>query len=140
MSAKKGDDIEVHAAGGVVWRRHDGDLEVLLVHRPKYGDWSLPKGKLDRGESEADAARREVLEETGLRCELGPEVAVCRYLDGKGRRKQVRYWAMTVAGGSFAVNDEVDAVRWLSLAGAGKRLTYRRDVDVLDAFAAVRPR
>ena len=128
---------EVLAAGGIVWRRTDGDVEVLVVHRPKYDDWSFPKGKLDPGETEAEAARREVEEETGLRCRLGPELGVTAYVDGKGRQKQVRYWAMTVEGGAFAPNPEVDRVRWLRPGKARSRLTYRRDGLLLDVALAV---
>src|SRR5262245_24745888 len=94
---------QVRAAGGLVWRAAmvpDGDgaarpgYEVVLVHRGRYDDWSCPKGKLDRGESYADAAVREVMEETGLVCTLGDELPSVRYRDGKGRSKLVRYWAM----------------------------------------------
>lgn len=132
---------EVRAAGGVVWRVVGGRPEVALVHRPKYGDWTFPKGKLDAGETDEDAAFREVLEETGLRCVMGRELPTVEYLDGKGRHKQVRYWEMTVADGEFAVNDEVDALEWHGLAGAARRLTYDHDRDVLTAFArfAVHP-
>ena len=127
-----GDQVE--AAGGVVWRSRGGDLEVLLVHRPKYDDWSLPKGKLDAGESHEQAARREVLEETGLACSLGAELIESRYKDGKGRPKRVRYWAMRPDAGSFEVNQEVDEVRWLTPAKAAQLLTYGRDRPVLDSF------
>ena len=90
-----GDRAEVLAAGGVV--RRDG--RILLVHRPKYDDWTLPKGKLDAGEGFEEAALREVEEETGFRCELGDELEPTAYTDGKGREKLVRYWEMTPVGG-----------------------------------------
>lgn len=133
--AEPGATPEVRAAGGVVWRVTDAGTEIALVHRPKYGDWTFPKGKLDPGETDEQAARREVHEETGLECVLGHELPTVRYRDGKGRQKQVRYWEMTVAAGEFAVNDEVDELAWLSVDDAGRRLTYDHDRDVLDAFA-----
>src|SRR5688572_5599802 len=85
---------EVKAAGGVVWRRGPGGVEVAVVHRPKHDDWSLPKGKLDPGESWEDAALREVEEEIGMSCELGRELPSSSYTDNKGRGKVVRYWMM----------------------------------------------
>ena len=115
---------EVNAAGGVVMR----DGRICLVHRPRYGDWTLPKGKLDDAESFEDAALREVWEETGLRCELGEELAAARYRDHKGRPKLVRYWAMEVVDDEgFAPNDEVDEVRWVEPAAARELLTYEHD-------------
>ncbi len=129
--------VEVRAAGGVVaGRSDDGTTTVLVVHRPRYDDWSLPKGKVDPGETDEDCARREVEEETGLRCRLGDELPSTRYVDHKGRSKLVRYWAMEVLDGTFAANDEVDAVRWLAPAEAAVLLTYAHDVVVVDAWAA----
>ena len=125
----------VEAAGGVVWRRTPaGELEVLLVHRPRYDDWTVPKGKLGAGEDHATAALREVEEETGLRCTLGDELPSTSYVDRKGRPKRVRYWAMKPAGGDFTPTDEVDEVRWLPLDAAASRLSYARDRSVLDAL------
>jgi 8-oxo-dGTP diphosphatase len=119
---------EVNAAGGVVTR----DGRVCLVHRPRYDDWTLPKGKLDRGESFEDAALREVWEETGLRCELGEELPAARYRDHKGRPKLVRYWAMEVVEDEgFAPNDEVDEVRWMDPAAAAGLLTYDHDRELV---------
>ena len=127
----------MRAAGGAVWRRTADDrLEVLLVHRPRYDDWSLPKGKLEQGEGDEDCARREVAEETGLACELGPELPNQRYLDHRGRDKVVRYWAMSVAAGDGRLDHEVDEVAWLPLPAARQRLTYVRDAEVLDALPA----
>jgi 8-oxo-dGTP diphosphatase len=127
-------DPEVRAAGGVIWRTGKHGVEVLLVHRPKYEDWTFAKGKLEPGESYLDAARREVLEETGLHVEIGEELEPTRYVDGKGRDKLVRYWTMTVDGGRFEPNDEVDEVRWVRVADAAERLSYRRDLPLLESF------
>jgi 8-oxo-dGTP diphosphatase len=125
----------VRAAGGAVWRhRRDGSIEVLLVHRPRYDDWSLPKGKCEEGEADEACALREVAEETGLSCELGPELPSQRYRDHKGRDKVVRYWAMEVVAGDGTLEHEVDEVAWLPLDGARRRLTYARDTEVLDAL------
>jgi 8-oxo-dGTP diphosphatase len=113
----------VRAAGGVVLRNG----LVAVVHRPRYDDWSLPKGKLDKGESFEDAALREVEEETGLRCTLIRELPTVRYRV-RGRPKEVRYWAMEVVEETpFAPNDEVDEVRWLEPRDALALLSYDRD-------------
>jgi 8-oxo-dGTP pyrophosphatase MutT (NUDIX family) len=126
----------VQAAGGVVWRRSpSGAIEILLVHRPRYDDWTVPKGKLEPGEDHAAAALREVAEETGLRCALGPELVSTSYRDRRDRPKQVRYWAMTQVDGAFEPNDEVDEVRWLPVDAARPLLSYPRDESVLTALA-----
>ena len=125
----------VHAAGGVIRRRGaDGRLEVALVHRPKYRDWTLPKGKLEEGESHEEAALREVEEETGLSCRLERELEPVSYTDPKGRPKTVRYWVMSVVGGEFRENREVDELRWLSRADAAEMLTHDRDQSTLEAL------
>ena len=127
----------VRAAGGVVWRVGENTrLEVLIVHRPKYDDWSFPKGKLDPGEGDEQCAVREVEEETGLRCVLGHELAGTSYIDRKGRPKIVRYWEMTVSGGEFAPNDEVDVVQWLTVDEADHLLSYDRDRALLGSFVS----
>ncbi|MGI8944963.1 MAG: NUDIX hydrolase [Thermoleophilaceae bacterium] len=124
-------DGRVEAAGGVVVRDADGGLELCVVHRPRYADWTLPKGKLERGESFEQAALREVEEETGLRCRLGRELDSAEYIDNRGRPKIVRYWLMEVLGGAFEPNDEVDELRWMAPAAALAELTYQRDREVL---------
>jgi len=129
--------MTVRAAGGVVWRRRDtADLEVLLVHRPQYDDWSLPKGKADRDEADEATAIREVEEETGLRCELGPPLPSTSYRDGRGQDKIVRYWAMEAVAGDAAAHHEVDDVRWLPIAEATRQLSYDRDRSVVEALVA----
>ena len=122
---------DVRAAGGVVVR----DGLVALVHRPRYDDWTLPKGKLDNGESFEEAALREVEEETGLRARLVRELPPVNY-EVRGRPKVVRYWLMEVESDQgFVANDEVDEVRWVEPAEARALLTYDRDRDVLAAAA-----
>jgi 8-oxo-dGTP pyrophosphatase MutT (NUDIX family) len=118
---------EVRASGGVVWRRGPRGPEVALVHRPKYDDWSFPKGKLVPGERWEDAALREVEEELGLRCRLGHELGSTSYTDPKGRAKVVRYWLMEPIDGVFAVSKEVDEMRWLPADEARAMLTYEHD-------------
>jgi 8-oxo-dGTP pyrophosphatase MutT (NUDIX family) len=126
----------VRAAGGVVWRRGPNGLEVLLIHRPRYGDWSFPKGKAkSEEESDEDTAVREIEEEVGLRLEPGPELESTRYRDSKGRRKVVRYWAMELPDGEDAIEgDGVDEVRWAELDEAAHVLTWDRDLVVLDSL------
>lgn len=126
----------VLAAGCVLWRRSphgDDGLEVCLVHRPKYDDWSHPKGKLKRGEDSLAAALREVLEETGHRCVPGARLPTVRYLAG-GRPKQVAYWSAEATTGAFAAGDEVDRIVWLPPAAARGRLTHPRDRALVDAL------
>jgi 8-oxo-dGTP diphosphatase len=123
--------VRSEAAGGVVMR----DGLVAVVHRPRYDDWSLPKGKLDAGESFEEAALREVEEETGLRCRLERELDAVRYADPKGRPKEVRYWVMSVEGGEFRPNREVDELRWLAPEDAERLLTHSRDRALVDALA-----
>ena len=126
----------VRAAGGVVWRRSAiGDVEVLLVHRQGREDWTLPKGKVEPGESDEACALREVEEETSLRCALGPEVGFVTYRDQRGRPKTVRYWSVEAGAGEAAPRHEVDAVRWVPLPQAAGELTYPRDRELLATFA-----
>lgn len=128
-----GAEAVVRAAGGVPWRRDDaGDLEVLLVHRPKYDDWTFPKGKLDPGETWEQAAVREVWEETGIVAVLGPELAPTEYHDRFGRPKVVRWWAMVVAADAgLPAGDEVGARRWVRLDAVPGLLTYARDRELV---------
>jgi 8-oxo-dGTP pyrophosphatase MutT (NUDIX family) len=128
--------FDVRAAGGLVWRDAKDSVEVVLVHRPRYSDWSFPKGKAESGETEEQTAWREVVEETGLDCVLGDELPHVTYRDNKGRSKIVRYWVMTVRGGEFEPNDEVDRIEWMSIERAARKLTYGHDAGVLEAFAA----
>ena len=122
-------DDTVRAAGGVVVR----DGRVLLVHRPKYDDWTLPKGKAEPGESDESCALREVEEEAGFRCELEREAGSTSYVDGRGRPKVVRYWRMRAVDGDFTPHGEVDEVRWATPDEARELLSYERDRTVLDA-------
>ncbi|MEV6050475.1 NUDIX hydrolase [Streptomyces sp. NPDC052107] len=128
-------DTLVRAAGCVLWRRSpvSGDLEICLVHRPKYDDWSHPKGKLKRGEDALAGALREVAEETGYTAVPGAELPTVRYL-ANGRPKQVRYWAAEAVSGHFTPNAEVDRILWLSPAAARSRLTQLRDRELIDAL------
>jgi 8-oxo-dGTP diphosphatase len=141
----RGPQSRVRAAGGVVWRRVPSGTEVVLVHRPAYDDWALPKGKAEGDETDEHTALREVREETGLTCRLGPELPSTTYADGEGRAKVVRYWAMTVVPGTFDVaggklapepkaRREIDDLYWAPVQDARRRLTYPRDVVVLDGF------
>ena len=119
--------MEIRAAGGVVI---DGD-RVVVVHRARHEDWSLPKGKLDPGESWEEAALREVHEEIGFRCRLGRELPPTSYRDQKGRSKVVRYWLMEPEEGEFTPNAEVDELRWLIPSAAAELLSYPHDRELV---------
>jgi 8-oxo-dGTP diphosphatase len=136
----------VRAAGGVVtrpgprrrWRRHP---EIVLIHRPRYDDWSFPKGKLDDGEGPEEAALREVQEETGLVCRLVEPLGETRYPDKRGRAKVVAYWLMEPDRiDPFVPNDEVDELRWLDADAAATLLTYPHDRELLDRLPRGRRR
>ncbi len=134
MGDAKAGDL-VRAAGCVVWRVGADEPEVLVVHRPRYDDWSFPKGKLEDGEDWLDAAKRELEEETGLTGEIGVALDAVYYVDHKGRQKEVRYWTMRADAGPFVANDEVDEIAWLTAADAKGRLSYERDGLLLDQAA-----
>ena len=130
----------VRAAGGALWRTaDDGTLETALVHRPKYDDWSLPKGKPEPGEHPLETAVREVGEETGLRVAVGRRSVRTRYAvrsrDGQRAAKEVDYWLMRVDGGEFATNDEVDELRWLPVDAAAGLVSHEHDRAVLADLA-----
>lgn len=139
-----GTGVRIRAAGGLLWRPGadgTGGVEVAMVHRPRYDDWSMPKGKLDGPEHPLHAAVREVGEETGLRVVVGRRLPTQEYALGPDR-KAVDYWAMTVAedtADDFAATEEVDSLRWVRPAAAAEQLTYPRDRDLLRAFEAVPP-
>ncbi|MBC7373634.1 MAG: NUDIX hydrolase [Frankiales bacterium] len=132
----------VQAAGGVLWRRQDGGVQVAVVHRPRYDDWSLPKGKLDDGELAVIGAQREVMEETGYTGVVGRTLGHSSYrvLDqGRDVPKTVRWWAMRCAAGTFVPTAEVDHLQWLSLPEAMRRVSANRDDRPLELFAAHPP-
>jgi 8-oxo-dGTP pyrophosphatase MutT (NUDIX family) len=133
---------EILAAGAVLWRTSDAGVELALIHRPRYDDWSLPKGKLEHGESMEAAAVREIREETGVTARLGPWLRDVRYGVADGR-KLVRYWsgqAMSSSSASpFVPNDEVDELRWVDPDTARKLLSYAHDVDVVERLLEIGP-
>jgi len=117
------------SGGSTVVRGH----RILLVHRPKYDDWTFPKGKAENGETDEECALREVHEETGLTCELVTPAGVTEYFDSRGRPKVVHWFVMHPLGGEFEPTDEVDELRWESTEDAAELLSYERDVPLLAA-------
>jgi 8-oxo-dGTP pyrophosphatase MutT (NUDIX family) len=118
----------IRAAGGVLCRTGPSDeVEIAIIHRPAYDDWTLPKGKVEPDETAEDCALREVREETGFKCELVRQLGCTAYVDRRGRDKVACYWVMEVRGGRFRPGIEVDKLVWLPIARAVKRLTYSRD-------------
>jgi 8-oxo-dGTP pyrophosphatase MutT (NUDIX family) len=137
MTAELPSSAEViQAAGGLVVRRQGGVLEIAVVHRPVHQDWSFPKGKLEEGETFELAALREVEEETGMVCGLLRFIGHTDYFDRKGRPKAVAYWVMAARSGSFTPNAEVDEMRWVSLDGASRLLSYPRDRELVAVLMA----
>ncbi|MFG1672787.1 NUDIX domain-containing protein [Micromonospora sp. NPDC049282] len=131
--------VRIRAAGGVVWRAGPAGVEVCLVHRPRYGDWSLPKGKLDAGEHPLVAAVREVAEETDVRAVPQVRLPTVRYRS-EGHAKAVDWWSMRAVGtGGFQPGTEVDEVAWFPVDVAARRVSYPHDAEVLGAFAALPP-
>lgn len=133
-------DKAVYAAGAVVWRIVDGKLRILLIHRTKYRDVTLPKGKVDPGEMLAETAVREVQEETGIRVSLGVPVGVSRYNLASMKQKVVHYWAAeatddAIRASTFVPNREIAAIEWASVKKARERLSYPVDHEILDFFA-----
>jgi 8-oxo-(d)GTP phosphatase len=133
-------DKAVYAAGAVVWRIVDGKLRILLIHRTKYRDVTLPKGKVDPGEMLAETAVREVQEETGIRVSLGVPVGVSRYNLASMKQKVVHYWAAeateeAIRASTFVPNREIAAIEWASVKKARERLSYPVDLEILDFFA-----
>jgi 8-oxo-dGTP diphosphatase len=129
--------VEAAVAGGVI--RASGGLivrdgRVVLVHRPKYDDWSFPKGKARPGESDEDCAFREIEEETGLTVRLDEELATTTHLDAEGQPKQIRWWRMTPLTGEFTPTKEIDELRWLTPDDARRLLSYSRDVELLESL------
>ena len=135
----------IKAAGGVLWRTANQSpdelkIEVAIIHRPRYDDWSIPKGKLVPGESDLEGAIREVSEETGYRVQVRYPLGVVEYdktSGGESRVKTVRYWAMHAEGGLFSPSREVDQLRWLSVEDAGEILSHKRDRELLRSFASI---
>ena len=134
LSSLEKKDVDVQAGGGLVYRKRKGGVEVLVVHRPSYDDWSFPKGKQNPGEKLKETALREVEEETGYRCRLKGRGGQVRYPVGRNQVKEVSYWAMKVKSGRFRPNDEVDEVRWVEPDRARELLTWPRDVNLLKSF------
>jgi 8-oxo-dGTP pyrophosphatase MutT (NUDIX family) len=133
MRTPDSSEPEVRAAGGIVHRRAGDGVEVLVVHRPRYEDWSLPKGKVDPGETLEQAALREVEEETGVRARLGDHVGKNEYRDRHGRPKRVDWWLMEPIDGDFVPNEEVDQIRWIPVGKARDLLTHDDDFRLIQA-------
>lgn len=135
-------DTAVYAAGAVVWRLIEGKMHVLVVHRTQYGDITIPKGKVDPGESLPQTAVREIAEETGLQVTLGVPLGISRYALSSGKEKIVHYWAAkatrsAIQRSTFVPNNEIAALEWLTIKAARRSLSYAPDVEILETFAAL---
>jgi len=140
VSPSESSSTPVLAAGAVCWRDTEHGVEILLVHRTQHRDTSLPKGKLDPGETLPETAVREIAEETGLVVALGPPLGVVEYRLPNGRDKVVYYWAaevaeLAIANSTFAANDEIESLHWMSPADARSELSYPHDIDIVERFA-----
>lgn len=136
----------VYAAGAVLWKVVDKELKILVVHRTQHNDVSIPKGKVDPGETLPETAVREIREETGLRVELGPFLGTVDYvMPNNGKRKEVHYWAAEVdptaaERSPFTSNNEIYALEWVTIPAAREKLTYSHDADLVSAFAEMHAR
>ncbi|ORL80339.1 bifunctional NUDIX hydrolase/histidine phosphatase family protein [Prescottella equi] len=143
MSPDKPVKANIFAAGAVLWRKSPNnpyEIEIALIHRPKYDDWSFPKGKLDPGETSISAAVREIHEETGITAQLGRHLSGVTYpIPGHRKLKRVEYWAAEAAGGEFTPNDEVDEMRWLPPDDVPDQLSYPMDRTILRRFVQIPP-
>lgn len=134
------DSYEVYANGGVIFKKGGRDLNEIfyaLIHRPRYDDWSIPKGKQEPGEKPLDCALREIAEETGYISVPVSELKSVSYTDNQGRSKLVRYWLVEPRSGQFSANQEVDALAWLPFPIAVNTLTYEFDRGVLDSARSI---
>ncbi|NBQ93131.1 MAG: NUDIX hydrolase [Micrococcales bacterium] len=134
--------MKVLAAGGILWRKDEGELKVLLIHRIRYDDWSWPKGKLDKGEHIVECAVREIQEETGLKVHLGPKLYEIEYELEQGKTKLVHYWSAQVTEKAlkrqnFRPDDEVSALQWMTIREAKRKLTYKHDIAPLNVLVAL---
>ena len=131
---------EIMAAGAVLYRINQDEIEICLIHRPRYDDWSFPKGKIEFGESFLAAAHREVLEETGYEAKFGPLIAEIQYL-AEGVPKRVKYWAAQAISAAKPITDlqEVDKFEWHSIKSAKSKLTHEEDRKVLKLFKEISP-
>jgi len=137
MASEREGAPATRAGGGIVVRQTNKGAQILLIHRPRYDDWSFPKGKLETGEKFRQAALREVFEETGFWCKAHrPRQSTITYHDRHDRLKEVRYWLMTIKKGEFAPNDEVDLITWLAPERVSERLTYKRDRELFKEVVA----